>query len=163
MENRNICELFLENYEMLKEYSFKICKQRQMSQDITQEVFLSIHSRYSKDDNQIQNKLGFLYQAIKFSTYTELKKNNGKHELSDREFSVDPLRNDFLLEDLIRNSITEIPPQRRKVFYLRRILNFKIKEIAVMMNIKPKTVENHVTIAIRTLKKEYGHYINAVS
>ncbi len=153
MEDKNICEIFLDNYEALKGYSFKICKRMEMAEDIVQEVFLSIYSKYKENDDGIKSKLPFLYQAIRFSTYSELKKTSEKCLLKDDEVSVDPLRNDFLLEDLIIKAIEEIPPQRRRAFYLRRIRHMKVKEIAEVMNIKPKTVENHITIVMKSLKE----------
>ncbi len=153
MENKNICDLFLDNYEALKGYSFKICKRIEMAEDIVQEVFVSIYSKYKENDDVIKNKQAFLYQAIRFSTYSELKKSNDKCLLLEDDVSVDPLRNDFLMEDLILKTIEEIPPQRRKVFYLRRMRNLKVKEIAEVMNIKPKTVENHITLVMKSLKE----------
>jgi RNA polymerase sigma factor (sigma-70 family) len=160
MENKNICDIFLDNYDRLKEYALKICRDVEMSEDITQDVFLSIHSRYHDNDDNINNKLGFLYQAIKFSTYNQLKKNKIKDNAVDHEVPIDPLRNDFMLEDKILNSIEKMPERQRRVFYLKRIMNYKVKEIAEIMNIKPKTVENHLTIVIKSLKKEYEPYMN---
>ncbi|WP_340202068.1 RNA polymerase sigma factor [Ascidiimonas sp. W6] len=160
MENKNICELFLDNYDLLKQYAFKICRDEDMAQDITQDVFVSIHSRYQNDDDKINNKLGFLYQAIKFSTYNQLKKNKIKHHSLDCEVPTNPLRNDFLLEDRIMKSIDKMPERQKRVFYLKRIMNYKVKEIAEIMQIKPKTVENHLTIVIKSLKKEYEPYLN---
>ncbi len=160
MDNKNISDIFLNNYEDLKKYSFNICRKAEMSEDITQEVFLSIHSKYSKNDEEISNKLAYLYQAIRYGTYNELKKNKIKHQSLDCEVPVTPLRNDFLLEDLIMKSISKIPSQQKRAFYLKRVLNYKVKEIAKIMKIKPKTVENHITIAIKSLKKEYGEYLN---
>lgn len=160
MENKNICDIFLDNYDNLKEYAYKICRDTEMSEDITQDVFLSIHSRYQKNDDSISNKLGFLYQAIKFSTYNQLKKNRIKFNEVETDIPSDPLRNDFLLEDRIMKSIEKMPERQKKVFYLKRIMNYKVKEIAEIMNIKPKTVENHLTIVIKSLKKEYEPYMN---
>jgi RNA polymerase sigma-70 factor (ECF subfamily) len=158
MEDKNISDIFLDNYDNLKKYSLNICKKVAMSEDVTQDVFLSIYSRYSKNDEEIANKLGFLYQAIRFSTYNQLKKEKNKNQFLNNEEVIDPLRNDFLLEDLIIKSISEIPSQQKRAFYLKRVLNYKVKEIAEIMKIKPKTVENHITIALKVLKTKYGKY-----
>ena len=159
MEEENISKVFLDNYEDLKKYSINICKKAEMSEDVTQNVFLSIHSRYGENDEGITNKLGYLYKAIRYSTYNELKKDRDKYEHIDPEITVDPLRNDFLLEDLIIKSISKIPTQQKRAFYLKRVLNYKIKEIAEVMKIKPKTVENHLTNAIKALKIECEQYL----
>ncbi|MEL6917663.1 MAG: sigma-70 family RNA polymerase sigma factor [Bacteroidota bacterium] len=163
MSTKNIGTLFLDNYNVLRSYAFKICKKEELSHDITQEVFLAIHSKYKNNDESINNKMAFLFQAIKFASYNELRKNHKNGYLKHDELSEDPLRNDFLLEELITKSIAEIPKQRRRVFLLKRINNFKVKEIADIMDIKPKTVENHITMAIRSLKREYRDYANYAS
>lgn len=160
MENKNICDIFLDNYDSLKDYALKICKDVEMAEDITQDVFLSVHSRYKENDDSIKNKIGFLYQAIKFSAFNQLKKNKIKHNAVEKDVPTDPLRNDFILEERIMKSIEKMPERQKRVFYLKRIMNYKVKEIAEIMNIKPKTVENHLTIVIKSLKKEYEPYMN---
>ena len=152
MEEKNICDLFLDNYDRLRNYSLKICKREELAEDITQEVFLSVYTKYSKDDVKIINKMGFLFQAVRFRTYTELKNNHKHVALDDYEFVTDPLRNDFLMEDFILKTLDNIPPQRKKVFQLRRMKHMKVKEIAEIMHIKPKTVENHITIVMKSLR-----------
>lgn len=153
MKNENICDLFLDQYEALKTYSFKICKQMEIAEDVTQDVFLSLYTKYNENDSSIENKLSFLFQAIRFASFSALKKNKKICSLKENEIAVDPLNNDFLAEEIILKAIDEIPSQRRKAFHLRRMRHLKVKEIAKIMDIKPKTVENHITLVLHTLKE----------
>ncbi|QCX00675.1 sigma-70 family RNA polymerase sigma factor [Aggregatimonas sangjinii] len=158
MKNENICDLFLNQYESLKQHSYFICKDKEMSEDIVQETFLYMFSKYGEVDEKIKNKSGFLYKAIKYATYNELKKRRKTVDIADHNTGEDSLRNDFLLEDLITKSIAAIPERRREVFRLRRLRNLKVNEIAKIMDITPKTVENHITIALKALKKDFHLY-----
>ena len=45
-----------------------------------------------------------------------------------------------------------MPPMRQRVFYLSRINNYSHQEIAQMLSISPKTVENHISLALKFIK-----------
>ncbi|WEK36003.1 MAG: RNA polymerase sigma-70 factor [Candidatus Pseudobacter hemicellulosilyticus] len=45
-----------------------------------------------------------------------------------------------------------LPPQRRAIFELSRFHYHSNSEIAKMLSISPKTVENHLTIALRAMR-----------
>jgi RNA polymerase sigma-70 factor (family 1) len=45
-----------------------------------------------------------------------------------------------------------LPPKRREVFELSRIHSRSTSEIAEILSISPKTVENHLTLAIRFIR-----------
>lgn len=54
------------------------------------------------------------------------------------------------LRSLVR-AFDRLPPRRREVLWLRRVEELSIKEIAVRMDIAPKTVENHLAEATRAI------------
>lgn len=54
------------------------------------------------------------------------------------------------LRSLVR-AFDRLPPQRRKVLWLRRVEELTIKQIADRMGITPKTAENHLALATRAI------------
>ncbi len=54
------------------------------------------------------------------------------------------------LRSLVR-AFDRLPPQRRKVLWLRRVEELSIKQIAERMGITPKTAENHLALATRAI------------
>ena len=48
--------------------------------------------------------------------------------------------------------ILDMPPIRQKVFWLSRYGDCSAKEIAEQLSISPKTVQNHINLALRTIK-----------
>lgn len=49
--------------------------------------------------------------------------------------------------------VSGMPESRRKVFMMSRFENLTYKEIAERLSITPKTVENHIALALKVLKK----------
>uniref|UniRef100_F4C868 RNA polymerase, sigma-24 subunit, ECF subfamily n=1 Tax=Sphingobacterium sp. (strain 21) TaxID=743722 RepID=F4C868_SPHS2 len=73
------------------------------------------------------------------------------HDLSHRiDPELPPLSN-LAYEDLIKH-LDNLPPIRKKVFYLSKVEGYSNKEIAAQMNISVKTVEDHMTKALKKLR-----------
>jgi RNA polymerase sigma-70 factor (ECF subfamily) len=70
--------------------------------------------------------------------------------------SFDPLiRMEYAeLLDYVEQLIDNLPEKCRQIFYLSRIEQLNNKEIALQLNISPKTVENQISIAIKKLKQD---------
>jgi len=51
----------------------------------------------------------------------------------------------------VEAALAELPPQRRKVLWLMRVEGKSQKEVAAEMGLSPKTVENHMTLALKSL------------
>jgi RNA polymerase sigma-70 factor (ECF subfamily) len=58
------------------------------------------------------------------------------------------------LLDYVEQLIDNLPEKCRQIFYLSRIEQLNNKEIALQLNISPKTVENQISIAIKKLKQD---------
>jgi RNA polymerase sigma-70 factor (ECF subfamily) len=63
------------------------------------------------------------------------------------------------LENKIRQSIDELPPERRKVFVMSRYEGLKYKEIAEQLNISIKTVENQMSKALIFMRENLVDYL----
>jgi RNA polymerase sigma-70 factor (ECF subfamily) len=51
------------------------------------------------------------------------------------------------------NSLNDLPAVRKKVFVLNRLHGFSYKEIAATLNISDRTVEKHISLALKQLKR----------
>ena len=54
----------------------------------------------------------------------------------------------------VESAISQLPDRRRRAFLLHRRHGFTYKEIAQIMDISPKTVENHIGRALKFLWKQ---------
>jgi len=57
------------------------------------------------------------------------------------------------LQQRIKHAVHNMPPVRRRVFELSRYEFKSYKEIAELLSLSVKTVENHMALAIKHLRK----------
>ncbi|MEH6305194.1 sigma-70 family RNA polymerase sigma factor [Olivibacter sp. CPCC 100613] len=73
------------------------------------------------------------------------------NEVNDQTNSELPPLSRLAYADLIKQ-LDNLPPIRKKVFYLSKVEGYSNKEIATQMHISVKTVEDHMTKALKKLR-----------
>ncbi len=63
------------------------------------------------------------------------------------------------LEARIEEALSQLPEKCPQVFEMSRYKGMKYKEIAEELDISPKTVEAHMSKAIKTLRERLQHYL----
>ena len=66
------------------------------------------------------------------------------------------------LRELIEAAIEKLPEQSRKIYIMAREENLSHKEIAERLGITPKTVENHVGIALKKLRESLNPFYKQI-
>jgi len=66
------------------------------------------------------------------------------------------------LEATYNSSLSDLPPQRRRVFLLHRNEHLSYKEIAEKLDISPRTVENHIGAALKQLRVAMLQYLTSI-
>jgi len=61
-----------------------------------------------------------------------------------------------MLLDKVELCIAQLPSRQREILIKKRKEGCSVKEIAKQLAISPKTVENHLSEALRKLKNELG-------
>lgn len=131
------------------------------AEEIIQNVFLKVWTK-----KNIQTNInGYLYSITKNACLDHLRSkkqqlhlDNNLHQL-EASINYNALSDDSSsliiekeLNEAILKSIDLLPPKCKDVFVKSRIENLKHKEISVEMDISTKTVENHITKALKHLK-----------
>ncbi|MBT6597860.1 MAG: sigma-70 family RNA polymerase sigma factor, partial [Bacteroidetes Order II. Incertae sedis bacterium] len=62
------------------------------------------------------------------------------------------------LEQKLREWIEEMPSRRREAFMLSRFEGLSHEEIAALMNLAPKTVNNHIVLALQHIRSKLDRY-----
>ena len=141
------------------------------AKNITQEAFLNLWTNKDKIDTPAGIK-SFLYTYAKSKCLNLIRgkkvKEKYKNEaLNQREAIInqevlDALNFDSMdfikLEEIIQDSIDNLPKKTKAIFIKKRFENKKNQEIANEMDISIKTVESHMTKALKSLKKQLTHY-----
>jgi len=159
-------ELFNNYYHRLFHFSKSILKIENEIDDILQEVFVKIWlNRHKIDSAETFN--AFIYTVTKNEVLnlirTNLRNQTFRDELYMKSVAEEyHLQNETEFNELkagIDKIIANLPPKRQQVFILSRTEGLTNKEIAQQLNISDKTVEDHITHAIKYIKssmKEMG-------
>ena len=143
-------------------FSLQYLKSEEASEDLVQEVFLKIwnNRRELKTDTSFQSYLFTIALNAVRKHFNRLSSTHEmKHELllelNTRGENLDD-RNDYQellykLDELIGN----MPEKRRLVFVKKKLEGKSLKDIAEELMIDPKTVEYHITEAMKFLKQEF--------
>ncbi len=158
-DERAFQQLFDTYYPSMLLSANRILRDKAVSQDAAQDVFVLLWNGRSKLDEKLNLK-AYLNRAVVNKALTILKKrkrNVGESEdLLRREFSKED--NSQLriegneLKGLINKAIDSMPEKRRLIFTLCRLEGRSHKEIAEKLNISTKTIENQMTAALKHLR-----------
>ncbi|WP_316769241.1 RNA polymerase sigma-70 factor [Pedobacter frigiditerrae] len=130
-----------------------------IAEEIVQDVFLKIWEE-PEGLNDIKYINSYLYRSVINASinYLNRQKNIERHHLkiaaNYSEESLIELDEENELIVLINNEIEKLPAQCKKVFKLSRFEHLKYKEIALLLNISERTVENHIANALKILRTE---------
>ncbi|PSQ73528.1 MAG: RNA polymerase sigma-70 factor [Bacteroidetes bacterium QH_9_64_21] len=132
------------------------------ARDVVQEVFLRIWRRREKLDIRVSLK-SYLYQAVRNRALNHIRRSETEDEFqdhvrhtsneSDQRTAIDTFHMKELSED-VNEAIADLPDRRRMAFLLHRRHGFTYKEIAQIMEISPKTVENQIGRALKSLRSQ---------
>ncbi len=149
--------------EALLRYVRSIVKDEMTAHDLVQDVFLSLWKQRASLDPSRSLK-AYLYQvarnrAIRFlrderthhKKHTEIRMQNDRH-LPVEEWPDAGLEKDMLVMKL-RSWVNELPDRQREALELSRYQGFTHKEIAELMGVSPRTVNAHITLAMKNLHR----------
>lgn len=80
-----------------------------------------------------------------------LDEHDGVERLTDSAPSPDALLQSRQQWAQVSAALAAMPPQRRRVLWLMRVEGMSQKEVAAELGLSPKTVENHMTLALKSL------------
>lgn len=149
----NFCRLYIKSVEDTKE--------------IVQQVFIKIWEARTliKED---ENFKGFLFIITRNLIFNINKKtfNENFYKFSvlaafsgEPGYEIEEEISATQLKEYIYQLIDTLPPRQREVFLLSRKSHLSYKEIAVRLGISERTVENHITKAMKYLRENLGLFI----
>jgi RNA polymerase sigma-70 factor (ECF subfamily) len=154
--------VYLRYVSSIRHFLTFLTRSNDIGQEIAQDVFVTLWERRKNIDPQ-KNISGYLYTIAKNCA---LKHFNAQKGVSTAELSlVDRLQNAasadaeltaWETEQLVEVVVARMPAQRRKIYELSRKEGLSNGEIADRLNISKNTVENHITTALKNLRKVLG-------
>ncbi|MDX1548370.1 MAG: RNA polymerase sigma-70 factor [Rhodothermales bacterium] len=156
-------DVFEATYDALYRYAWQYTHDADAAYDVLQDVFLKLWQVRARLDPARSLK-ALLYQMTR-NTALNLLRYRRRHAADALDDALpvpaetpdapDALDADAL-ERLLRGWIDELPPRRREAFVLSRYVGLSHQEIADAMDLAPKTVNNHIVLALQHLRSRLG-------
>lgn len=162
-----LTELYNRFWQLLFVSAYNIIKDKELCEDIIQDIFMNIWHNREKLEINISLK-GYMYACARYQVFNQFKKNKDKIHVElfddlDKRFQYATPETQMMHDELVLqiNSIVETLPEKcQQVYKLSREEQLSHKEIAERLNISVKTVENHITKALQVLRLSMGSTVS---
>ncbi|MEQ9289490.1 MAG: RNA polymerase sigma-70 factor [Cyclobacteriaceae bacterium] len=151
-------------WEKLFRSSYSVLEDEDICRDVVQEIFIDLWVRRSKLN--IENLRAFLYQAVRNRVAKHIRKIKlkEKHKVAIKNLYVKETGADTMYEfkelnQSIQLSLNRLPERCHEVFLLSRYEYKSNSEIAEKLNISKRTVETHISKAIKHLRSTLTSFV----
>lgn len=158
-------ELFRLMYPRLLGFAASYMGDKSTAYDAVQEAFITLwQKRNTIDPNRSLKSLMFM---IVRNRCLNISRSRSKIIINSELAERQPSRDDddtqnaatgLPFNGTVRQWINELPGRQREAFELSRYDGLSHEEIAMVMEISTKTVNNHILSAINQLRKNYQQY-----
>lgn len=139
------------------------------AQDIVQEIFSTLWIRRT-EFTEVRHLEFYLVTMTRNLALRHLKK-LAHEEMVSLEFasrqikSSDTVAHGLLenqYEDLLREAVEMLPPQRKRIFNMAKVEGLSHDAIAKQLSISPNTVKNQMVAALQFIRHRLQHHISSV-
>ena len=130
-----------------------------LAEDIVQNVYLKVWEKRHKLNPEL-SLTSFLFKSVYNDCITEFHKNKQitalKRKYIEELDAIFEDKDQDSLESLIKMvtlAIQELPPKCKQIFLLSKKEGLTHIEIAEYLNLSPKTIERHITMAFSRIRK----------
>ena len=163
----SFAELFDATYDALIRYAVYIVHERNAASDILQDVYLKLWQIRCEIDPE-RSLRALMYQMVRnyALNHERQKKRHASEEIEADHPSVgfDMMTDERMDADSLRSLIglwiDQMPTRRREAFMLSRYEGLSHDEIAALMNLAPKTVNNHIVLALQHIRQQMQTHRN---
>lgn len=165
VDNRLIENIFREHEAALRQYMMAKVGSVEEAEDIVQETFLKLHLAGGAED--IKQPRAFLFRVATNIMIDHIRRRRARIPETPLGGSADDQPADGISAEMrihsqnftaaFRQAIEELPPRRRQVIVMHKILHKSYGDIAAELGITRSMVEQHMTRALRHCRKRLLH------
>lgn len=160
--------LYFQYYKRLYNLASFYVRSAEATEEVVNDTFISIWSR-RKFLADITDFTSYIYKAVKNKSLNFLKQRNFpihfnidevKAEIEDVTLNIEDqmIVADFQL--LIEHAVNSLPAQCRLVFKMIKEDGLPHKEVAELLNLSVRTIEYHMSIALKKLSESLNYQKN---
>jgi RNA polymerase sigma-70 factor (family 1) len=152
-------ELFNRYWQKLYYASYKYTHDRELSEEIVHDVFLSVWTRRAELDIQIIEN--FLLKAVRYQIYNHSRAaklavvytdtNVYEEYASENNKGEENIKEQDLKNELYKH-LNLLPQRCQTIFKMSKLDRLTNQEIAVQLGISKRSVENQLALALKHLK-----------
>lgn len=152
-------QLYLAYMPYLLRFARSIIKNNELSEEIVSDVFIKVWQNRA-DIGKVENLKLYLYVSTKNTALNYLSRHFRKEVISLEEMSLNISMGTYNPEQLLITSeavkkinleIQKLPPRCRLIFKLVKEDRLRYNEIARLLNISVKTIDNQMAIALKKI------------
>lgn len=151
----------MELYNPLVNFSTSFVQQKEIAEEIVSDILINLWEK-RKELERIENLRVYLYISTRNQSLKHLVKQKKINSVNldelDVNLNVSNLNPESLLisKEMIQKletAIHQLPPKCKMIFQLIKEDGLKYKEIANILNISVKTIDNQLAIALQKISK----------
>ena len=152
-------KLFFHFFQPLKSFAYSITKSKETAEEVVSDIYIEIWAR-RKQLQEIEDLKMYLYISVRNASLRRLKQTQKTSVLSLDDLEVEFASNDpdaenniitNELAEKIERAIESLPQQCKIIFKLAKQDKLKYKEIAQLLNISVKTIDNQLSTALKKI------------
>ncbi|GAA4435661.1 RNA polymerase sigma-70 factor [Ravibacter arvi] len=138
-----------------------------IAEEIVQDIFIDLWRR--RNALEIERFEAYLFRAARNRVIDVIRANQVRKHHEEASDGIRSLESQGLdgeealayeeLQSAIQTGLTLLPEKTREIFRLNRLDQMSAKEISVLTDIPVRTVEYHITFALRTMKEHLRRFL----
>ena len=157
--------LFNISYPKVLAFITCIVKEQSDAEDIAQDIFVKIWERREMLPDHVTSLTGYIYRMSRNAALNKLRRSANLQYVSELDqhasdysesASGTEIENEYYAREkalFIRLVVNRMPKQRRLIFEMSRYHGLDNQSIADILHISKKTVENHLSLALKELRE----------
>jgi len=155
--------IFRQHFKELVHHAYKILQDRDRSEEAVQQVFLKFWERDWENEIHTSPR-AYLFRSVYNESINQFKQDKVKqrYEVFQKQNTNSEyyeLQQEKELKLQLHVALDQLPDKCRTVFELSRFEHLKYQQIADELNISLKTVEGHMSKALRHLRIHLVDYL----
>lgn len=152
-----LANLFDRHYASLYRYATKIRSDRELINDLIQDLFLEIWQQ--RNPKPVLSIKGYLLQSLRYKLLRSLQQANTV-DLTDTAEPFVVSREDFIIQqegdaqriEKLSAALEQLSPRQRELIYLRFYSALPYREICSILNMEYQIARNHLHAALKRLR-----------
>jgi len=155
----------------LSRFAISILKNKQLAEEVVSDVFFKIWVHRGKMA-EIENFKAYMYTSARNTSLNYLDREKRKNAIALDDISVNLPIDEICpeseliskeLKEAIGRAIEHLPERCKLIYSLAKIEQLKYKEIAQILDISVKTIDNQLSIAIKKIGLEIKQHLNDIN